>query len=82
METMITIPYEDFKELLEKQSLYTCFINDLQYYINESELDYSKKDLDLRTDIKEFAKKYCSNEYVCKLRKLQYEEEQKKENNE
>ena len=79
METMITIPYEDFKELLEKQSLYTCFINDLQYYINESELDYYKKDLELKTDIKEFAKKYCFGKYSDKLMKLQYEYERSKE---
>lgn len=78
MET-ITIDYEDFKDLIEKQSLYTCFINDLNYCISEAELDYDKTDLYLKSDIKELAKKYCSDEYRSRLWVLKKEERKENE---
>ncbi len=77
METMITIPYDDFKEMLEKMTLYNSFKNDLVYLIREAELDYYKKDLDIGSTVKEFAKKYCSNIYKEKLWSLQKELNQK-----
>ena len=78
----ITIPYEDFKEMMEKTRLYENFIMDLEYLISDSELDYYKKDLEIGSSVKQFAKKYCSEKYSSKLRQLEYEYEKSKESEE
>ena len=74
MET-ITIPYEKFEELLDKASMLDGIINDICYLINESELNYKKDDLDLDSDTRKFAKKYCKNQYEIRLNKLKRESE-------
>ena len=86
METLesktITIPYEDYKEMLEKNCLYECFMKDLEYLIDDSELDYYKKDLEISSSVKQFAKKYCPEKYSSKLIQLEYKYEKSKESEE
>ena len=79
METMITIPYEDFKEMLEKVSLCDSILMDLEYLIRDSELDYYKKDLELSGSMRTFARKFCPDNYEDKLRIVKREYEKSKE---
>lgn len=75
----ITIPYEDFKEMMDYKSRYENFIMDLEYLISDSELDYYKNDLKIGGTVRQFAKKYCATSYSNKLRRLNDERENSKE---
>lgn len=83
METLelktITIPYDDFKKMQKKVSLYESFMLDLEYLISEAQLDYYKKDLEIKDEVNRFAKKYQAVFYAVKLRNLKAEEENKEE---
>jgi len=82
MDKCITIDYEYFKELIEKQSLYECFMNDLEYYIDDAELNYHKDKLVMRGSIEEIARKHCRDSYNYKLWDLQAKEKKEKNDGE
>ena len=76
----ITIPMSMFDDLLEKLEIANAIIRDLEFDIENSELDYYKENLIV--DNKYLCKKYCRNLYNNKLNKLKRELTQKESESE
>lgn len=74
---MITIPYEDYKDLLQQSSMLDAILHDINYEINEAELTYDLKNLNLDSDLRKIAKKYCYSIYNKKFNELKNEKENK-----
>lgn len=71
METNITIPYEDYNELLKKAYLFESIMLDLDYSIQQARLNYRGDDLELGGfDLNDMVKKYCRSRYNTKIREL------------
>lgn len=74
---MITIPYDDYKELLEYKEKFNFIKQDILFIINNSELDYKKEKLNiLCRDIEEIIDKNFSNECKKRIQELKEESEE------
>ena len=61
---IITIPYDDYKELLDYKMWYEEMEKDLLYIIEKTNLDYYKEDLNFENSkIKDFVEKHFSGTY-------------------
>lgn len=77
MET-ITIPYDDYKMLIENKERFVSIATDISYIIYKSDLDYYKQNLNFEFQyLRDFVVKYFSYEYNKRLEELQ--EKAKKE---
>ena len=79
MET-ITIPYEDYLDLMDAKYNYRDIERELLFIIEDSELSYSKDELSLNEHpMRKLLRKYFLKEYNQKIKKLK--EESESENN-
>ena len=72
----ITITQEEYRDLIINQAKY---LNIMNYIFRDEhiELNYSKDDLSINTDIRDLLKYFEPNSYDAKLRKLLKEQENK-----
>ena len=74
MET-ITIPYEDYKELLEESNMYKDMYRELQFILRTCDWNNYCKCLNIDDDIKKFMNKYIPNDLNKRLEEFMKEEE-------
>lgn len=78
MET-ITIPYEDYKELLEESNMYKDMNRELQFILRTCDWNGYSKKLDIDNDMKKFMNKYIPNDLNKRIKKFMEEEENNNE---
>lgn len=79
MET-ITIPYEDYKELIDKASMYLDITREIRYILRDkTEWNKWSKCLNYQEDIENFIKKYFPNDYYERFNELNREKENENE---
>lgn len=79
MET-ITIPYEDYKKLLEESSMYRDINRELRYILREkSNWNNYREYMEIEENIDIIFKKYLPNEYKAKCEELMPKDEEVKE---
>lgn len=77
---MVTIPYEDYKNLMEADRDYYSLVQDLRLILENKKTDYSKwsKELEfpnLQEDVNKLFKKYYAMQYEERLEMLKKENE-------
>ena len=78
MET-ITIPYEDYKELLEESNMYKDMNRELQFILRTCDWNDYRECLNLDEQMQNFMEKYIPNDLNKRIKKFMEEE---KNNNE
>lgn len=78
MET-ITIPYEDYKELLEESNMYKDMSRELQFILRTCDWNGYRKELNIDDDMKKFMYKYIPNDLSRKTEEFMKEEENNNE---
>ena len=78
MET-ITIPYEDYKELLEESNMYKDMNRELQFILRTCDWNGYRKELNIDDDMKKFMNKYIPNDLNKRIKKFMEEEENNNE---
>lgn len=78
MET-ITIPYEDYKDLLLESMMYDDMNRELQFILRTCDLNdyyyYYCKSLNIDNDMKKFMNKYIPNDLIKRTKEFMKEEE-------
>lgn len=75
----ITIPYDDYLELMEAKYEYKNLEREILYILRTSELSYSKDKLSFNDNtLDKLIKKYYWNEYSRRLNELKKESESEK----
>lgn len=69
MET-ITIPYEDYKELLEESNMYKDMNRELQFILRNCSWNSYRDFLNLDEQMQNFMEKYIPNDVNNKFREL------------
>lgn len=78
MET-ITIPYEDYKELLSASMMYKDMNRELQFILRTCDWNGYRKELNIDDDMKKFMNKYIPNDLRRRTEEFMKEEENKNE---
>ena len=78
MET-ITIPYEDYKELLEESNMYKDMNRELQFILRTCDWNGYRKELNIDDDMKKFINKYIPNNLNRREEEFMKEEENNNE---
>lgn len=78
MET-ITIPYEDYKELLLASMMYEDMNRELQFILRTCDWNGYRKELNIDDDMREFMNKYIPNDLNKRIKKFMEEEENNNE---
>ncbi len=71
----VTIPLDDYKELLIESFMFDDITTQLAEIISNANLDYTEKDLYMCEDLKRLCKKYCPKFFQARIEKLKEEEE-------
>lgn len=80
MET-ITIPYEDYKSLVDKASMYLDITREIRYILRDkTEWNKWSKCLNYQEDIENFIKKYFPNDYEERFNELKELNKEREEN--
>lgn len=75
----ITIPYDDYLDLMDLKYAYLNLERELLYIIEDSELSYSKDELSMNDiTMRRLLKKYYRKDYNNKIEKLKKESESEK----
>lgn len=74
MET-ITIPYEDYKELLSASMMYKDMNRELQFILRTCGWSGFRKELNIDDDMKKFMNKYIPNDLSRRTEEFMKEEE-------
>lgn len=80
MET-ITIPYEDYKELLSASMMYKDMNRELQFILRTCDWNGYREELNIDDDMKKFMNKYIPNDINNKYKELKEENENDKTKN-
>ena len=78
MET-ITIPYEDYKELLSASMMYKDMNRELQFILRTCDWNGYRKELNIDDDMKKFMNKYIPNDLSRRAEEFMKEEENENE---
>ena len=72
---IITIPYEDYKELLSESMMYKDINRELQFILRNCGWDIYREELNIDDDMKKFMDKYIPND--VKKREKEFANENK-----
>lgn len=77
--TTITIPYDDYSELINTKADYLSILRETNYLINTAKYDRYSDDLDFKYNIQEFMYRLAFSDYKRKLESLKRERESESE---
>lgn len=77
MET-ITIPYKDYKELLEESNMYKDMNRELQFILRNATWNGYREYLNMDEQMQDFMKKYIPNDLDNRYKELKTEMEENK----